>query len=70
MNRIRRLCRCPAGLAWWASAVFAVAAAPSAWRRDPPFPPRWKLPPGWYKYLRLPPGLNEHPRLPLGHVAG
>ena len=51
-----------------AQAQFAVAAAPSAWRRDPPFPPRWKLPPGWYKYLRLPPGLNEHPRLPLGRT--
>ena len=57
MNRIRRLCRCPAGLSWRASAVLAVAAAPAAWRPDPPFPTGWRLPPGW----------NKHP---LGRVAG
>jgi hypothetical protein len=57
MNRIRRLCRCPAGLSWRASAVLAVAAAPVAWRPDPPFPTGWRLPPGW----------NKHP---LGRVAG
>ena len=60
MNRIRRPCRCPAGLSARASAILAVAAAPAAWRPDPPFPTGWRLPPGW----------NKHPLLPLGRVAG
>jgi len=60
MNRIRRPCRCPAGLSARASAILAVAAAPAAWRPDPPFPTGWRLPPGW----------NKHALGPLGRVTG
>jgi hypothetical protein len=60
MNRIRRPCRCPVGLSARASAILAVAAAPAAWRPDPPYPIGWRLPPGW----------NKHPLRPLGRVAG
>jgi len=60
MNRIRRPCRCSAGLSARASAVLVVAAASAAWRPDPPFPTGWRLPPGW----------NKHPLRPLGRVTG
>jgi hypothetical protein len=71
MDRIRRLCRCLAGLSRRAGTqlAFAVAAPTAARWPDPPPPPAWKFLPGWNKYLPLP-GWDKHPRLPLGHVAG
>jgi len=64
MNRIRRLCRCLAALPGRASALIAFAAAPAAWRPDPPFPPGWMPSPGWHKYLPQPPGWHHHQPLP------
>jgi hypothetical protein len=72
MNRIRRQCRCPAGLPRRVGTQLAFAmAAPAAAARwpDPPPPLAWKLLTGWNKYLP-PPGWYQYPRLPLGHVTG
>jgi hypothetical protein len=55
MNRIRRICRCLAGLPRRASALLAsVAAAPAMLAAAPP------LPPGW----------NKHPPMPREYIFG
>jgi hypothetical protein len=56
MNRIRRICRCLAGLPRRARALLAsAAAAPAVLAAAPP------LPPGWNKTRRCPPTLTPWP---------